>query len=104
MCGELISVRPVETLEEFKAATHLVYREYLRRGYIAPNPTQLRLSHFHAVPETTTFVALDPQQRIVGTVTLVPDSSMGLPMDDAYQAEVDGLRAQGVHLAELSML
>jgi hypothetical protein len=42
--------------------------------------------------------------RVIATVTLVPDSVLGLPMDALYGAELRPLRAAGRRLAEVSAL
>lgn len=94
----------VETVDELKAATHLAYREYLKRGYVTPHPSQLKLSVFHALPETTTFIAVHPERGVIGTLSLIPDSPLGLPMEEVYKSELDGLRQQGHRIAEASML
>lgn len=98
-----IDFRVVETIKEFKAATHLTYREYLKRGYVNPHPSQLKLSIFHALPETTTFIAVHPERGVIGTMALIQDSPLGLPMDDVYKPELDALRRQGHQVAEASM-
>ena len=94
----------VSAMDELRDAAHLVYREYLRRGYMGPNHAQLKLTIFHALPETAVFVAKDPAGHVVGTLTLIPDSPLGLPMDGAYREELNTLRAGGQRLAEASML
>ena len=94
----------MQTVDEFKAAMRLVYQAYLRRGYLSPRPSGLKLSLFHALPETATFVAVRQDGEVIGTVTAIPDSSLGLPMDDVYHAELDALRGAGHRLAEVSML
>lgn len=98
-----LTFRLVETRDELKAASHLVYREYLRRGYIKPNAAQMRLLIFHALPDTTALIALS-RRRVIGTMTIIEDSPLGLPMEEVYKPELDALRRQGHHLAEVSML
>lgn len=98
-----IDFRVVETVDELKAATHLAYREYLKRGYVNPQPSQLKLSIFYALPETTTFIAVHPEHGVIGTMALIPDSPLGLPMDDVYTPELDELRRRGHRVAEASM-
>ena len=102
-------LRPVEfrlarTIDELKAASHLVYREYLRRNYLKPQASQLKLSFYQALPTTATFVAVHRHAGIVAALTLIEDSPCGLPMDEIYKAELDGLRRAKLHLAELGML
>ncbi len=99
-----IQYRPVETVDELKTAAQLLYQGYLRRGYANTNPAQMRLSIYHALPETTTFVAIHPRLGIVGTLALIEDSRLGLPMDEVYKSELDTMRRSRHRLAEASML
>lgn len=99
-----IAFRAVETTGELTHACRLVYEEYLKRTYIAPNPWQMKLSLYQALPSTTTFLAVHQHHGLVGTVTLVEDSPLGLPMDEVYKAELDEMRRQGLRLAEATML
>ncbi|MGH7266360.1 MAG: N-acyl amino acid synthase FeeM domain-containing protein [Candidatus Rokuibacteriota bacterium] len=69
----------------------------------APHPTGRRVTRFNALPGTRVFVAKDGR-RVVGTVTLVQDSAVGLPMDQMYRDELAGVRAQGRRLGEASTL
>jgi hypothetical protein len=99
-----IEFRAVRTAEELLAASNLAYREFLARQYIRPNAARLCLSLHHALPQTTTFIAVYQRQNIVGTVTLVEDSVLGLPMDEAYKTELDALRRQGRRLAQATLM
>lgn len=58
---------------------------------MAPSRSGLRLSAFNALPETKVFIA-GRGSAVVGTLTLVPDSWLGLPMDEIYRAELAGRR------------
>lgn len=91
--------------EDVERAAALVYQEYLRHGYILPQyyRSGLRLTLHNALPGTTTFVARH-QHAIVASVTLIPDSPLGLPMDTAYQADVDRLRQAGRRICEIGQL
>jgi len=98
-----VEVRPAADRKELENAYRLVYQSYLHRGYIEPNPHQLRMTLFNAIPETVTFVSLH-QKETIATVSLVPDSPAGLPMDEIYHDEVESLRRKGHRLAEVTML
>jgi hypothetical protein len=98
------SFRPVQSLDEYKQAMHLVYREYCDAGLILPQPSEVRASPFHLVPSTRVFVALTPApQRVAATLTLIEDSPMGLPMDKVYHEELNNLRLSDHRLVEFSM-
>ncbi len=100
--GEL-QVRPAVSREELAEAYHLVYSTYLRRGYIGPNPARVRLSVHNAFPSSVTFVAA-LRGDIIATVSLIPDTPVGLPMDEIYHDELQERRDAGKTLAEVTML
>jgi hypothetical protein len=68
-----------------------------------PHPTGRRVLIYNALPSTKVFVAKDGT-RVVGTVTLVQDSPIGLPMDQVYREELAALRARARRLGEASTL
>jgi hypothetical protein len=100
---ESVEYRVAHTREELEAAYALVYKEYLKRGYIKPDGEPLKLSIFNALPQTTTFIALMDKQ-LVATATVVPDSPLGLPMDKIYHEELCLLRQRSNKICEVSML
>jgi hypothetical protein len=97
------SIRSSAAREDLEQAYRLVYLSFLQRDYIEENESKLRFSIFNALPQTVTFVA-DLRGKIIATVTLVPDTPIGLPMDEIYHQEVQALRDQGRKLAEVTML
>jgi hypothetical protein len=98
-----LEVRLATGTELFDAAFRLVHDQYVARGYMTPAPSGRRLSLFNALPGTKVFVACR-RRRLLGTVSLVQDSRLGLPMDEIFGAELDGLRAGGWRLGEVSAL
>ncbi len=69
-----------DTLEQ---AFRLQHDQYVAQGYMDPHPTGLRLNIHSALPSTRVFVA-KADGRVVGTMTLIVDSQLGLPMDQIY--------------------
>lgn len=98
-----IRYKPAENREELRAAYTLVHDEYARRGYVPDRGNKFKISIYNLLPDTVTFIAL-LKDKIVSTVTLIPDSPLGLPMDEIYRVELDALRLQGQKIAEVSML
>ena len=96
--------RPVETVEELKSSSALVYQEYLKSGFISPRKNNWKLSLFQTIPTTVTFVAIYRKEHVLGTVTLVEDSPLGLPMDNLYHEELISLRLEGHRIMEYTML
>lgn len=76
-------------------ASMLVQKMYATKGYPA-NPVKRGVMRF-------TLMAYQGD-RVVGTVTLALDSGQGLLADQLYKTEVDGLRAAGRRVGELTKL
>ncbi len=104
-CGisEAVHVRPAASRVELQQAYHLVYVSYLQRGYIDHNPSEMRFTPYNLLPRSATFVSM-LADRVIATVSVVPDSPCGLPMDQIYRPELDRLRRKGRKLAEVTML
>ena len=100
---EHITVRPALSRDELEQAFRLVYASYRQRSYIPPHPSGVRLSPFNAFPGTVTFISM-LQGQAVATVTLVPDTPVGLPMDEIYHEEAQALRDEGRRITEVTML
>ena len=89
--------------EELERAFRLVYRTYLRAGYLEAHPSEVRFGPHNFLPATRTFVAT-LRNEVVATVTLVFDSPLGVPMESIYKAELEALRHAGRRLVEVTML
>jgi len=88
------------TLEQ---AFRLQHDQYVAHGYMEVHPSGWRLSLHNALSATRVFVAR-AGGRVVGTMTLIADSPLGLPMDEIYTDELRKLRDAGRNLAEVSAL
>ena len=92
-------IRPAASLEERLRIWRFVYRAYLRKGYVEPNPRRLWYSAFDAAPGTVAFV-VEEDRSLAATISLAFDGPMGLPSDDLYEPEVDRLRQAGRRVCE----
>lgn len=84
-------------------AYRLVYRNYLAKRLIASNENELRVTPFHMLDSTVTFVATHGSE-VICTVSLIGDGEMGLPMECVYPDEVAALRRRGLFIGEVSCL
>ncbi len=99
-----ISYSIAKTRHDLEQAFALVYRQYLKKGYISKSHNgNLCLTLFNALPSSVIFIAKE-EDRVIGTVTLIFDSPLGLPMDAAYKPQIDVLRKRGRAVAEVSQL
>src|SRR5882724_13238169 len=89
--------------DTFEQAFRLQHDQYVAQGYMDPHPTGLRLNIHSALPSTRVFVA-KADGRVVGTMTLIVDSQLGLPMDQIYAGDLGGIRSERHQLTEASGL
>jgi ribosomal protein S18 acetylase RimI-like enzyme len=96
------SIERAYTLDDLREAYRLVHQIYLGTGYLNPEPAGMRLRIYETTSETATFVA-KKDGRVVGVLSVVGDSpDLGLPSDSAFKRELDGLRAEGRKLCEVT--
>ena len=82
--------------DEFAAADRLVRQRYASRGYQLPPEDA-------ATDASTTLLAVSGN-RLLGTLTLRPDSRRGLLVDKTHGASVARLREEGWRLGEVGRL
>ena len=82
--------------EECAAAEDLVRRRYAWRGY--------RITAECRSGEHWVTLLAEAGGRLLGTLTVGPDGGHGLLASGTYEKEIEGLRAEGRRLAELTRL
>ncbi|MEP6692333.1 MAG: hypothetical protein ABJD07_14325 [Gemmatimonadaceae bacterium] len=89
------------TPEEREGAFRLVHDSYTRKGLLDSAPTGLKVTPYDVMPSTAIFIAMRGG-AVVGTLSLIEDGPLGLPMDDVFPHETERVRRRGGRLAELS--
>jgi hypothetical protein len=90
-----------ETKEELEACFRLLHDAYVGAGYMKPDPSGLRATIYHALPTTTTLCAKF-DEKVVGTLSLIRESSFGFPLQSVF--DLHEIRARGGRIAEASAL
>ncbi len=85
-------------------AFELVYAAYSAKGYIPPHPKRMVYQPVFGLPSSRTMVAALPDDRAVGTLSIVGDSPLGFQLETSYRDEVQLLRKEGRKLAEITCL
>jgi len=85
-------------------AYKLIHDLYSQIGIVQKKDSDLWLSIYDALPDSVTFVAEDDQGCSAGTLTVIFDSSIGLPADELYKKEVDEIRNSGRQICEFVSL
>lgn len=97
------SLELAATPEQRLICWRLVHEEYLAKGYVHEDAIGLRYTEHDALPGTGTFLIRNGETPI-GTVSVFPDSPLGLPADELYWDEISSLRAKGRTVAEIGRL
>ena len=93
------------TKELREKAFRLVYDVYIREGYDLRfgRESGLWCTIHHLHPGTTIFLA-EKEGMLAGSVTVIPDSRLGLPTDRIFPEPLADLRKAGRRLSEISSL
>lgn len=89
-----------QTQEELEQAFEILHDTYVQEGYMEPDPSGMRLSLFHTMPRTTTFVGVK-NGRVITTLSIYADSFLRLPMDSLFKDVTDRARKQGRFVCEI---
>lgn len=95
----LVAVRP----EQLQAADQLVQRRYAWRGYQVALSDDREAGLPGSEGQPVTLLAED-QGKLLGTVTVRPDSPQGLLAEQSYRLEIERLRREGRRVGELVKL
>jgi hypothetical protein len=96
-----LTFKLARTREELEAAYKLLHDNYVKEGLQDPHPSGLRISKWHALPSTSTLVAIWDGE-VVGTVSLIRRSAFGLPLEKIFT--LTSLVESGDRVLEISAL
>jgi hypothetical protein len=92
-----------EKEEDLEAAFKLFHDCYVNQGRIKAQRSGIYCQLYHFLPGTST-VIVKYRNVVIGAVTLVKDSVIGLPIDQYYPAELAKLRSSRAALVEASSI
>ncbi|WP_295959020.1 GNAT family N-acetyltransferase [Rhodoferax sp.] len=90
-----------DTQEELEACFKLLHDAYVGSGFMQPDPSGLRATVYHALPTTTTLCAKFDGE-VVGTISLIRQSSFGFPLQAIF--DLSEIHAEKGKIAEISAL
>lgn len=95
--------RIASTKQDLLDAYALVYREYIQRGYCKANTAERHYNAYCFLPGTRTFL-LEQGHQLLGTLSLIPDSKLGLPMERLFSDRMRPIKHPGTSAAEIGLL
>lgn len=99
--SQRLVLKIAETQEELEACFRLLHDAYVDSGFMVPDPSGMRVTIYHALPTTTTLCA-KIGNRVVGTVSLIRESSIGFPLQRIF--DLTDVRSKEGQIAEVSAL
>jgi hypothetical protein len=97
---EICFTRAVDAFE-FEGAFRCLYDSYRKRGLAPRIRHEMRVTRYHLLPTTRVFVARRGKE-IVGTLSLVEDGPLGIPMRVVFARQIAELTRSHVHIGEAS--
>lgn len=90
-----------ETRDELEECFSLLHDAYVESGFMKPDPSGMRVTIYHALPTTTTLCAKYDGQ-VVGTISLIRESALGVPLQKIF--DLSNVREKEGQVAEVSAL
>lgn len=88
---------------ELTQSFRLVFESYYDAGLVEETPSGIRLTPYHLLPTSEVLVAkLD--ETVTSTLSMFGDGYLGVPMQTMYPEQIQGLRDQGLRIAEIGCL
>lgn len=96
-----LELKLAETDAELEACFRLLHDAYVEAGFMARDPSGLRVTPYHALPATAILCA-KVDGRIAGTVSVIADNPFGMPLQRII--DLSGVRTRRGEIAEVSGL
>ena len=96
-----LQLKIAETKEELEACFAVLHDAYVDSGFMKPDPSRMRVTIYHALPTTTTLCA-KYDGEVVGTISLVRESALGVPLQKIF--DLNSVREKEGLIAEVSAL
>lgn len=99
--GSRLTVKVADTKDELEGCFGVLHDTYVESGFMKPDPSGMRLSVHYALPTTTTLCAIY-EGEVAGTVSLIRESLLGMPLQNAF--DLKEVRSKGGCIVEISAL
>lgn len=96
-----IEIRVAKNQNEINQAFKLLYDSYVTSGLMDVKDHEIRVTKYHCLPTSIIIVAL-LDGEVIGTITHILDSQLGLPSDSAV--DLSSFRKNGKRISEVSAL
>ena len=99
--GSNLSFKLADTEAELEQAFRILHDNYVQQGFMSPRTCGLRVTPHFVLPTTVTLVGKD-QDKVIGTLSIIRDSVLGLPLEKVF--DISEIKAKSQRYAEISAL
>ena len=99
--SDRLILKIAETQQELEDCFRLLHDAYVDAGLMKPDVSGLRVTIYHALPTTTTLCAKF-DGRVVGTLSLIRESALGVPLQRIF--DLTQIREKEGQITEVSAL
>lgn len=86
-----------------EAAYHLAYKIYREKAYVEVNSSEILTTPFDLVDDTMVLI-VKHKSKVVGTLTLLCQKELPLPIEKVFEEEISQLKLAGEKIVEVSRL
>ena len=97
---ENLKIKFASTSDEFIEAMQLIHKVYVRKGLVTSDKKKPYFSPHLILPNNRLVIAIK-KDRIIGTISLIEDSPIGVPMDNVHLVETTSFRQKNIKFAEI---
>ncbi|PCJ63488.1 MAG: hypothetical protein COA79_01360 [Planctomycetota bacterium] len=97
------TIKVVRTFDDRVRAYRFMYKIYLEKEFAEVNTSRMWYSLYDAHPNTITFIA-EKSDEVIGAITVVMDSEMGLSANELYADEISEMKSRNHRPAEIISL
>jgi len=94
-------VRLARTKEDLEGSFRLLHDTHVELGWMKAHSSGLKVTPYNLLPHTSTIVAL-LDDKVVGTVNVIRDNEMGLPVNECFDTSF--YRRPALQIAEITSL
>lgn len=96
-----LSFKLADTEEELEQAFRILHDNYVQQGFMSPRNCGLRVTPHFVLPTTVTLVGKE-EEKVIGTLSIIRDSVLGLPLEKVF--DISAIKAKSQRYAEISAL
>ena len=101
--GSKYELSCVKSFDDYCESFKLVYKEYRKRNYCPVFKSKMHYSEFSFLEDTHTFI-MKKDSKLAGTLSIIPDSKEGIPMEKTFPKLIKNMRSEGSKFAEVSLM